>query len=84
MLEDATGLAIDFQVLMKDVFLRNYLRDVNGPVELAVPKGYRTTGYRLDGVEYGPSFIPDGRQLLSPGTAMTFVLAEEVRAAGDG
>src|SRR5579864_5488570 len=24
-LEDATGLAIDFQVLMKDVFLRNYL-----------------------------------------------------------
>ena len=81
-LEDATGLAIDFQVLMQDVFLRNYLRDVSGPVELVLPKSYRTTGYRLDGVEHGPGFIPGGRQLLSPGVAMAFVLAEEAQPRG--
>ncbi len=48
-LEDATGLAIDFQVVMKDVFLRNYLNDVGGPVELVVPKDFHTNVYRLDG-----------------------------------
>jgi len=75
-LEDATGLTIDFQVLMKDVFLRNYLDNVNGPVELVVPQDFTTNVYRLDGVDHPADFIPAGRQTLSTDKAMTFVLGE--------
>src|SRR5207237_8939421 len=77
-LEDATGLAIDFQLVMKDVFLRNYLNDVGGPVELVVPKDFHTNVYRLDGTDHAEDFIPAGRQTLSTDQAMTFVLGEEV------
>jgi anionic cell wall polymer biosynthesis LytR-Cps2A-Psr (LCP) family protein len=81
-LEDATGLAIDFQVVMKDVFVRNYLNDVNGPVELVVPKDFQTNKYRLDGVEHDEDFIPAGRQTLSTDKVMTFVLAETLDPQG--
>lgn len=81
-LEAAAGLAVDFQVLIKDVFLRNYLRDVNGPVELVVPKDFHTNFYRLDGKEHGADLIPGGRQVLSPDRAMTFVLGEHIRPDG--
>jgi hypothetical protein len=75
-LEDATGLAIDFQVLMKDVFVRNYLDAVSGPVELTVPQDFATNTYRLDGVDHPPDLISAGRQTLSTDKAMTFVLGE--------
>jgi hypothetical protein len=75
-LEDATGLAIDFQVLMKDVFVRNYLNAVSGPVELVVPKDFATNTYRLDGADHPPDFIAAGRQTLTTDKAMTFVLGE--------
>jgi hypothetical protein len=77
-LEDATGLAIDFQLVMKDVFLRNYLNDVGGPIELVVPKDFHTNVYRLDGMDHAEDVIPAGRQTLSTDQAMTFVLGEEV------
>jgi hypothetical protein len=81
-LEDATGLAIDFQVVMKDVFVRNYLNDVNGPVELVVPKDFQTNAYRLDGVLHPEDFIPAGRQTLSTDRAMTFILGETLDPQG--
>jgi hypothetical protein len=81
-LEDATGLAIDFQVLMKDVFVRNYLDAVNGPVELVVPQDFSTNTYRLDGVDHPADFIAAGRQTLSTDRAMTFVLGEVLDPQG--
>jgi hypothetical protein len=81
-LEDATGLAIDFEVLMKDVFVRNYVRDVNGPVTLVVPKVFHTNTYRLDGVDHPPDVLPAGRQVLDADRAMTFVLGEELDPQG--
>lgn len=81
-LEDATGLAVDFQVLIKDVFVRNYLDQVSGPVELVVPKDFTTNAYRLDGVEHEPDFIPAGRQTLTTDKAMTFVLGESLDPQG--
>jgi hypothetical protein len=81
-LEDATGLAIDFQIVMKDVFLKNYLNDVSGPVELIVPKDLHTNVYRLDGQDHGEDFLSAGRQTLSPDQAMTFVLGETLDPEG--
>src|SRR5579864_984993 len=81
-LEDATGLAIDFQVLMKDVFVRNYLDSVSGPVELVVPKDFATNTYRLDGVDHPPDLIPAGDQVLTTDKAMTFVLGEALDPGG--
>ena len=73
-LEDATGLNIDFQVLIKDVFLRNYLETVSGPITLDVPKDFTTNVYRLDGVEHPSDFIQKGTQSLTPDPATTFIL----------
>ncbi len=81
-LEDATGLSIDFQVLMKDVFVRNYLDSVSGPVELVVPKDFATNTYRLDGVDHPPDFIPAGDQVMNTDRAMTFVLCEALDPVG--
>jgi hypothetical protein len=81
-LEDATGLAIDFQIVMKDVFLKNYLTDVSGPVELTVPQDFHTNVYRLDGQDHAEDFLAAGRQTLSPDQAMTFVLGETVDPGG--
>jgi hypothetical protein len=81
-LEDATGLDIDFQVLMKDVFLRNYLDDVSGPVDLVVPQDFTTNVYRLDGADHPEDFIAAGRQTLTTDKAMTFVLGEVVDPQG--
>jgi hypothetical protein len=81
-LEDATGLAIDFQILIKDVFLRDYLRNVSGPVELNVPQDFHTNVYRLGGQDHGEDVIPAGRQVLSPDQAMTLVLAEVIDPGG--
>lgn len=81
-LEDATGLAIDFEVLMKDVFLRNYLDEVSGPVELVVPQDFATNLYRLDGIDHPRDVIAAGRQTLSTDKAMTFVLGEVVDPQG--
>jgi hypothetical protein len=83
-LEDATGLSIDFQVLMKDVFLRNYMDAVSGPVELVLPQDFATNTYRLEGVDHPPDFIPAGRQTLSTDQAMTLVLGESVDPQGKG
>jgi hypothetical protein len=81
-LEDATGLAVDFQIVMKDVFLKNYLNEVSGPVQLIVPKDFHTNVYRLDGQDHGEDFLAAGRRTLSPDQAMTFVLAEALDPEG--
>ena len=81
-LEEATGLDIDFQVVMKDVFLRNYLDNVSGPIEVQVPKDFRTNVYRLDGTEHPEDFISAGTQTLSTDRAMTFVLGESLDPQG--
>jgi hypothetical protein len=77
-LEDITGLSIDFQLLLKDVFLRNYMRDVSGAIELVVPKDYNTNAYHLAGVEHPNDVIRAGRQSLDADHAMTFVMGEEL------
>lgn len=81
-LEDATGLAIDFQVLMKDVLLRDYLDSVSGPVDIVVPREFSTNKYRLGGVAHAEDYIPAGRQTLSTDQAMTFVLGESLDPHG--
>jgi anionic cell wall polymer biosynthesis LytR-Cps2A-Psr (LCP) family protein len=81
-LEDATGLVIDFQVLMKDVLLKDYLETVSGPVDIVVPKAFSTNRYRLGGVEHAVDDISAGRQTLSTDEAMTFVLGESLDPQG--
>jgi hypothetical protein len=82
MLEDVTGLPIDYMVLMKDVFVRNYIDSMSGPVELVVPKDFRTNVYRLNGIDHGEDLIPAGRQTLSTDQAMTFILGESLDPQG--
>jgi hypothetical protein len=80
--EAITGLAIDYQVVMRDVFLRDYLQDVSGPVRIVVPKPFHTNVYRLAGQEHPPDSLAAGLQTLDPDHAMTFVLGEELDPQG--
>ncbi|GAC1329459.1 MAG: hypothetical protein NVSMB2_28490 [Chloroflexota bacterium] len=81
-LEDMTGLAIDYGVLVKDVAVRNYLTDINGPVQVTVPKDFYTNSYRLDGAVHPEDYLPAGSQTLDPDHAMTFILAESLQPDG--
>jgi hypothetical protein len=80
--ENATGLCVDFQVTLKDVVIRDFIDFVTGPVEVDVPREHHTGSFRLDGVEYPPGVIPAGRQIMTSFTAMQFILAEELDAEG--
>lgn len=81
-LEDMTGLAIDYGVLVKDVAVRNYLTDINGPVQVTVPKDFYTNSYRLGGSVHPEDFLAAGQQTLDPDHAMTFILAESLEPDG--
>lgn len=81
-IEEATGLAVDYQLLLRDVLVRNYLEQVSGPVTLAVAKEHHTLPYRLDRREFPADYIPAGTQTMDAQRAMTFILAEDVNPKG--
>lgn len=75
--EDATGLASDFQLVLKDTVIRDLVRDVTGPVTVDVPKDHDTQGFRMDGKDYPPKLVPKGIQEMDYMQAMYYILSED-------
>ena len=75
--EDATGLASDFQLVLKDTVIRDLVRDVTGPVTVDVPKDHDTQGFRMDGKDYPPKLVPKGIQEMDHMQAMYYILSED-------
>ncbi|MBI2601198.1 LCP family protein [Candidatus Daviesbacteria bacterium] len=79
--EEATGLAIDYQMVIKDTVIRDLLDKV-GPLDVQVQKDHLTGPFKLGGQEYGPKLIKAGPQQMDTLTAMRFILAEDENPDG--
>lgn len=79
--EDATGLAVDFQVVFKDTVIHDFIRDVAGnTLEIDVPKEQETNDFRFNGKEYPKAHFDKGNQTMDAMRAMYFILGEHQRA----
>lgn len=72
-LEDATGLAIDFQVVFKDAAIRDLIDQVFGGIEIVSPSEFQVQPFYLDGKKYPTGFFSRGRQTLSGVQVIQFI-----------
>ncbi len=81
--ERITGLSSDFQIVMKDVVLKNAIDQlVDGKLSLTIPKDHDTASFRLDGIEYGEEYIPKGTRDINTSDLMRYILAEDKNPGG--
>lgn len=81
--ERITGLAADFQMVMKDVVIRDAIDKLgDGKLVLNIPKDHDTEGFKLDRVEYGEGFIHQGTQEMNTADLMRYILAEDKKPGG--
>lgn len=83
--EDITGLAIDYQIVLKDAVVRDAIRDLaDGSLNLDIPKDHHTGPFRFDGKLEDPngSFIQKGPQQMTTEQLMRYILAEDKQPGG--
>jgi anionic cell wall polymer biosynthesis LytR-Cps2A-Psr (LCP) family protein len=81
--EKATGLSVDYQIVMKDTVLQDYLTQISGPIEIEIDKNRVSNSYRIGGKEYPSGFVfSAGKQVLSPEDAIRYVIAEDLNPNG--
>ncbi len=72
-LENATGLAIDYQVSFRDAALSNLIDGVFGGVEVDVPMAFDVHPFYLDGKKYDKGQFAQGVQRLSGRQVVQFI-----------
>lgn len=78
-----SGLVADYQIIMKDLMLRDMIAYFSGgKLELDVPKDHDTQSFRLGRAEYPGALIKKGRQTLNLMDLMRYVLAEDKNPNG--
>lgn len=80
--ERATGLNVDFQMILKDTVIRDFLQEITGPLIVNVDKEHSTSTYRLDRLEHPEGIILKGEQSMNAEQAMRFILAEDKKPEG--
>jgi hypothetical protein len=85
--ESMTGLAVDHQFLVKDVFLRDFIvvltEKLGRPLQVMVDKPHLFAGVRLAGRDYAAGAqVQAGRQNMDSFEAMRYVLAEDQHPVG--
>ncbi len=73
MLEDATGLSVDFQVTFKDSVIQDLVDGVFNGVEVDVPMAFDVHPFYLDGKKYERGHFDKGPQRLSGRQAIQFI-----------
>lgn len=73
MLEDATGLSVDFQVTFKDSAIQDLVDGVFNGVEVDVPMAFDVHPFYLDGKKYDRGHFDKGLQRLSGRQAIQFI-----------
>ncbi len=79
-LENATGLSIDFQVTFKDAVLQRLIDDVFGGVQVDVPMAFEVQPFYLDGVKYPKGSFPPGPQKLTGRQVVQFIKTVPIAA----
>ncbi len=72
-LENATGLSIDFQIVFKDRLLVGLIDEVFGGVEVDVPVEFHAHPYYLDGKKYERGYFARGPQRMDGRRALQFI-----------
>jgi hypothetical protein len=72
-LEDATGLAIDYQLAFKESAIADATDNVFGGLEVNVPLAFKVNAYYLDGQKYPEGEFHQGPQKLSGVQVIQFI-----------
>jgi cell envelope-related transcriptional attenuator-like protein len=72
-IEDATGLAIDFQLAFRESAIQGATDSVFGGLDVDVPLSFRVNGFYLDGVKYPPGEFEKGPQRLNGVQVIQFI-----------
>lgn len=72
-MEDATGLAIDFQVTFRDAVMQGLVDNVFQGVEVNVPMTFDVHPFYLDGKKYDKGHFGQGRQKLNGRQVIQFI-----------
>ncbi len=72
-IEDATGLAIDFQVTFKDVIMQDLVDSVFDGVMVDIPTAFDVHGFYLDGKKYDQGHFARGLQRLNGRQVIQFI-----------
>ncbi|MGH2469568.1 MAG: LCP family protein [Chloroflexota bacterium] len=81
-LEDASGLVMDYQAVLKDTLLAHLIDRVTGPITLDVQRAHDGGSFRVGGVEQAGLSITAGSQVMDGLAAMTFLESEDLHPVG--
>ncbi len=81
-LENATGLVMDYQAVMKDTVLFNFIDQITGPISVTVASPHDGGTFRFNGIDQPGRIIPAGQQTMDALTAMAFLESEDQHPAG--
>jgi hypothetical protein len=72
-IEDATGLAIDYQLAFKESAFAGATDNVFGGLDVDVPLAFKVNGFYLDGEKYPAGQFTQGRQRLNGVQVIQFI-----------
>jgi LytR_cpsA_psr family len=72
-IEDATGLAVDFQLAFRESAIQGATDDVFNGLDVNVPLPFKVNGFYLDDVKYPPGEFPGGMQHLNGIQVIQFI-----------
>ncbi len=72
-IEDATGLAIDYQLAFKESAIASATDKVFGGLDVDVPLGFKVNGFYLDGEKYPAGQFQQGLQRLNGVQVIQFI-----------
>jgi hypothetical protein len=72
-IEDATGLAIDYQLAFKESAIAGATDNVFGGLDVDVPLGFKVNGFYLDGEKYPAGQFKQGLQRLNGVQVIQFI-----------
>lgn len=64
-MENATGLSMDFQVSFKDVAIKKFVDDVFSGIEIEVPEDFKVQPFYLEGKKYPEAQFKKGKQVFN-------------------
>jgi hypothetical protein len=72
-LENATGLSMDFQISFKDIAIKKFVDEVYNGVEVNVADEFKVHPFYLDGKKYPEAKFPRGKQSLNGTQVIQFI-----------
>jgi hypothetical protein len=82
-IEDATGLAIDYQLAFKESAIAGATDNVFGGLDVDVPLGFKVNGFYLDGEKYPAGQFQKGLQRLNGVQVIQFIKTVPVEVRYD-